>query len=87
MSSDNTVRFNVSDDVLEEAERLVNQNRNNTNNSPDSNAFYGRKLFQLGIKYLQEKEREKQEKAVDFKKTRQEIKDEIENGDLSGVLS
>lgn len=83
MSGKTNLQFKVPSDLFNNGKELLNENRNKTSNSRDSKAFYGRRIFALGVKKLQELQEEKKEKAVDFKEIDQKTKHLVEKEELS----
>lgn len=86
MSDETRLDYTVPDEAFNEAQQLIDENRTVTANSKTGKAFYGRKLFHLGLEKLQEKQQEKKEKAIDFRETENEIKNLIENKELTDVI-
>ena len=87
MSDKTNIQFDVESSLYSKGKELVNDNRNKTSNSKDSKAFYGRRLFTLGIKKLQELQEEKKDKAVNYQEIDTKTSQLVEKADLNDIVS
>lgn len=87
MSDKTNIQFDVESSLFKQGKELINDNRNKTSNSKDSKAFYGRRLFALGIRKLQELEEEKKDKAVNYQQIDKKTSQLVEKAELNNIIS